>query len=878
MSLKSPNLDDRTFDQLKADALRLVRQKDIGWTDLSPSDPGIVLLELFAHLTEVMLYRLNRLPEKAYVEFLRLLGVTLQPPAAAYVELTFSRARATAQPLPIPRGTRVTVGRVGGGAEPPVFVTAKAAEIPAGATEVTVGAYHCDEVEAELAGRGNGLGGQYVQLRRPPLIASTGDPADLIVAVELRPEELDERIPAREYAGKTYRIWQWRKESHFTNPGEDDHIYVVDRNSGLITFAPAVRMRQADDKLAETAEMLAAVPAVGREIRVWYRRGGGNAGNVAADRLTVLKDPIPGVSVTNRERATGGKPGETLENALLRGPQELHSLQRAVTAKDFELIARNHSGRAVERARAFTRAALWRHAPPGHVEVLLVPAIPEEELERVTLDMLQARETEAAREQIEKVLDERRPLGTTCVVSWTRYKKVQVNATVVVQPEEDLEAVQQRIVQRLNQTITPVTTPFNSTGWPFGQALRASHVYDIALAERGVRWVDRVRLLVAEVPEARVKGLGVDYFQPRTWYAGSDTTLFRSLNDGEGWEVIGRFDGPVTAVRAHKGRAGLIAVISQRMDMVGSQVHVSTDCGETWRASFPLAFTVNGLDWIMRDEVPVLFLATSRGLYEIAVEPGTAPIQVLVDPQLPQERGFYAVATHTDVRGVVTVAVAAESQDGIFLSVNGGLPGSFRKKGMNMPATEDTRVLEIQDEGVRAYLWAGTNALEGSNGTGCYRWELRGLQDPPEGWQSFGLAWQGGSCKGLAFHRNVVFAASHRTGVLKLDLGQEKPAWQAPLVTCGLPLRDPGRFHPVDAVAAAPDVTNSLVMAGGIEGVHRTSDSGVSYTASSTKEFIEKVTLPDTWLFVSDGHQVTVLREDEASPTASTTAAATQPG
>lgn len=917
MSLKSPNLDDRTFEQLLADALQIVQQKGIGWTDLSPGDPGLVLLELFAYLTEVMLYRLNRLPEKAYVEFLRLLGVALQPPAAAAVDLTFTRARAAAQPLLVPRGTRVTVGgggerRRGGGGELPIFTTVEAAEIPANAVEVTVKAYHCDQVEAELAGRGNGLGGQSVQIRRPPIIADTGDRLDLVVGVEALPAELDERIPAREYNGKTYRVW--RQVSHFTNLGEDKHVYVADRNSGLITFAPSVWMSRPDGERAaatETlggvvktlaaapglgseirawvvdrssglvtfapagqpdlpdgdgagaAETLAAVPALGREIRVWYRRGGGDAGNVAADRLTVLKDPIAGVSVTNPRRATGGKPGETLENALLRGPQELHSLQRAVTAKDFELIARNYSGRAVERARAFTRAALWKHAPRGHVEVLLVPDIPAADRERVTWEMLHAHESETARQQIADALDERRPLGTTCVVNWARYKQVKVRATVVVQREEDLEAVQRRIGQRLHQTITPVTTPFTSTGWPFGQALRASHVYDIALAERGVRWVDRVRLVVAEAPAEQVRTVAVDYFQPHTWYAGSGAALFRSLNDGEGWEALARFDGPLTAIRAHTRRAGLVAAISQRADMTGSQVHISADCGETWAETYSLAFTVNGLDWIIRQDTPVLFLATNKGLYEIVVGAGSGPVQVMVEPQLAQEQGFYAIAAYTDARGVVTVAVAAESQQGIYLSINGGLPGSFRKKGVNMSAAEDVRILEIQDDGARAYLWAGVNALEGSAGSGCYRWELRGLQDPPEGWVAYGRGWQGGSCKGLAFHRNLAFAASHRTGVLKLDLGQENASWQTPVVTCGLPLRDPGRFHPVDAVAASPDVNNSLVMAGGVAGVYRTSDAGAAYTAASDTEFIEKVTLPDTWLFVSGDHEVTVLSEED---------------
>ena len=101
------------------------------------------------------------------------------------------------------------------------------------------------------------------------------------------------------------------------------------------------------------ARALAAIPGAGREIRLWYRRGGGPEGNVEANTLTQLKDAITGVQVTNPSPAVGGRATETLENALVRGPQQLYSLQRAVTARDFELVALYNS-RAVARAKALT--------------------------------------------------------------------------------------------------------------------------------------------------------------------------------------------------------------------------------------------------------------------------------------------------------------------------------------------------------------------------------------------------------------------------------------------------------------------------------------------------------------------------------------------
>ena len=83
MPLRSPNLDDRRFEDLVEEGRRRIAQACPEWTDLSPGDPGIVLLEVFAYLTDILLYRLNRLPEKAYIKFLGLIGVRLYPPAAA---------------------------------------------------------------------------------------------------------------------------------------------------------------------------------------------------------------------------------------------------------------------------------------------------------------------------------------------------------------------------------------------------------------------------------------------------------------------------------------------------------------------------------------------------------------------------------------------------------------------------------------------------------------------------------------------------------------------------------------------------------------------------------------------------------------------------
>lgn len=857
MPLKTPNLDDRDFNQMVEESLRRVREICPQWTDLSPHDPGVVLVELFAFLTEAMIYRLNRLPEKAYVEFLRLIGVKLTPPAAAVVKLQFRLIKPQNQPLQIPRGTRVTLNRTGGGSsngEPPVFTTLQTVVIPKGELAAEVPAYNCELIEAEPVGKGTGLAGLSVTVKRAPVVAQTSDDLEILVGVEASAEELKDRPRAIEYNGKTFRIWS--EVENFSNL-DDKFAYTVDRVTGTITFAPAVQLREPDGSLATGAGILGEKPPEGREILVWYASGGGAQGNVAAETLTVLKTQIAGVSVTNPTPATGGRDTETLQNALVRGPQELHSLQRAVTASDFELVALRSSG-AVARAKAFTKAMLWKHAAPGTIEVLLVPNVPEDQRAggAVTLETLEAQETDEARQLIRRALDERRPLGTVCLVNWVHYKKVGVSARAVIHRGADAEAVKARVLKRLHQIINPLPSDLPSRGWAFGEPLRASHIYDILLAERDVSYVENVRLHLDEVPESDISALAVDYFQPRTWYSATGAKLFRTMDDGEGWELVNVFaDEQIELIRANKIKAGMLAAVTRLKDK-GSRLYVTADCGETWRSLAQTDFIINDLSWTWRDGLPLLLLATDEGLYELSLQLGASPVQILVDPQKPK-LGFYAITASVGIRGTFYIALAARNLGGVYLSAQGGKPESFTNIGLQ---GEDVRVLEIQLDGVRTFLWAGVTVAGNEAGKGCFRWELQG-STMPNSIVGFQKGWDGGSCHGLAFKDSMVFAGTHQKGVLWLDTSKgETASWHVPLLEGGLPIRDAERtFFPIDAIASLSG--QNFILIGGRRGVFRSGDNGTNYESVSQKVFDDKVTLPETWLFCSGAHEVEVMTE-----------------
>jgi predicted phage baseplate assembly protein len=94
MALIAPVLDNRTYEQLRDELVGRIPSVTPEWTNHNESDPGIALLELFAHLGESLLFRFNQIPETTKVAFLQLLGVRPRPaqPARALLAVRTDRA------------------------------------------------------------------------------------------------------------------------------------------------------------------------------------------------------------------------------------------------------------------------------------------------------------------------------------------------------------------------------------------------------------------------------------------------------------------------------------------------------------------------------------------------------------------------------------------------------------------------------------------------------------------------------------------------------------------------------------------------------------------------------------------------------------------
>lgn len=884
MSIPIPNLDDRTWKQLMVEAQRFVSQRYPAWTDRSPSDPGIVLVEVFAYITEILIFRLNRLPDKAYVQFLRLMGVSIEPPTAATVRLTFSRPKAGAA-VTIPAGTAVTVARKTAGGELPVFSTLEDVELGAEATEVEAWSIH-GELRTEVLGEGSGRPGQTFTVSHAPIVRPVErDSWNLVLGVEVAAEE---EVPPGELIDfgvdddKRYRVW--REVENFTRTDERDRVFVVDRNEGRVTFAPALQVKDAGGELGSVTTLLGAAPGAGRDVVVAYRTGGGVDGNVAEGTLTVLKTRIGNLQVTNRLPARGGNAVESLANALERGPLELRSPKRAVTARDYEEIALR-SG-AINRARAFTKSEIWSYALPGTVEVLLVPQLSADHgaSAPVSLSLLQRlQEDSEPLQRVAEELNARRPIGTLCEVRWAHYKSVQVKARVVIQRETDRSGIQERVIRRLRDAISPVRVSTSAPGGEFGRTLHVSNIYDICLSEPGVTFVDRVALRVDEAPEQDVIVVVADAFQRGTWYTASGSRLFRSGNDGHGWELIqslplrGETVSGAVQVRelaSHPQIPGRVAAVA-KVEGEEYRIYVSEDCGESWRNLWNPAAEVRGIAWAGREPDPAILVATDQGLYRVAAR-GEAPSPTLLTIDGREDTPLLAIAVSPLADGDCWVAVAAaqanriEGGGGVFISRRSGAANTFER--VDGSTKVDIVSLAFQHTGSVGWLWAGTRSVGSSAGDGCLRWEL-GVEVLTKGAQTLGKAqgWEFGTCFGLASNAGTVWASTLRGGVVRVDTHQRELRWVGSSRDSGLPLDvRSGNLASLEGVASAraasaagPTGAGATVLTCGAQGVYHSFDGGQTFRVCSRRDFSERVTLPATWLACSGDHEIEVVNEDE---------------
>jgi hypothetical protein len=107
-----PQIAHSSYRELVQEALDRIPVHTPEWTNQDDHDPGVTLIQLFAHMTEVLNYRCNLIPERNRAKFLELLQVPLRPAQAARGLVAFSRSGGLAATASLPRETLLRAGRV----------------------------------------------------------------------------------------------------------------------------------------------------------------------------------------------------------------------------------------------------------------------------------------------------------------------------------------------------------------------------------------------------------------------------------------------------------------------------------------------------------------------------------------------------------------------------------------------------------------------------------------------------------------------------------------------------------------------------------------------------------------------------------------------
>jgi predicted phage baseplate assembly protein len=141
LSDRLPPLDNRSFDQLVAEARQRIPRYTAEWTDFNDGDMGMAIVQVCAWMTELLLYRMNRVPELAHLKFLELIGIELEPALPAEAFITFAvEAGWPESTIELPRRTQLAAA-ASDEEGPLIFETKRrlvafAAELDAAQTEI----------------------------------------------------------------------------------------------------------------------------------------------------------------------------------------------------------------------------------------------------------------------------------------------------------------------------------------------------------------------------------------------------------------------------------------------------------------------------------------------------------------------------------------------------------------------------------------------------------------------------------------------------------------------------------------------------------------------------------------------------------------------
>ena len=181
-----------------------------------------------------------------------------------------------------------------------------------------------------------------------------------------------------------------------------------------------------------------------------------------------------------------------MDNAKLRAPNALRMQERAVTAEDYEIVARQ-AAPSVRRVRCVPATA----TEGGAVRVLVVPDAVADEGEGDRLRFEQLIPSEQVLRAIATALDERRLIGTRLVVEPPAYQGVTVVARLVV-PTGQADRVREAALAALFGHFNPLRGGAEGEGWAFGRPVQYGEVFGVLQRVAGRCLVEEVKLFPAD--------------------------------------------------------------------------------------------------------------------------------------------------------------------------------------------------------------------------------------------------------------------------------------------------------------------------------------------------------------------------------------------
>jgi uncharacterized phage protein gp47/JayE len=384
----------RDYNSFRQALIDLIPAKLPEWTDRSEADFGIVLLELFSYMADILSYYQDRIANEAFlttaqerrsiINHLRLIGYEMAPAAAASARLSLIVGNNVTQPFEVRKGDqfatksgkdRKSVTFEYTGSKPLVIDPVNTPSVPARKPDRSplpnfkefvsiVPVREGKTISNEVIGVSTGGPNQRYTLAQPGLLRDS-----LEIVVNTTP-------PTPPWRLRQNLIFSRRA---FT-PEQLAALELQERIGSTLAFSGAADTDYAieTDESDVTAVIFGdgqygVIPPKGSNIIATYRVGGGTAGNVGEGQIIqISKAPqlqLLGAKVVNRAPASGGAERESIDQAIKYAPLVFGSMQRAVTAQDYVAQARLFPG--VSKARA--EATSWNFinlyiAPTGQGE------------------------------------------------------------------------------------------------------------------------------------------------------------------------------------------------------------------------------------------------------------------------------------------------------------------------------------------------------------------------------------------------------------------------------------------------------------------------------------------------------------------------------